>query len=276
MKISVIIVASGNNIDRYTNALKQLECLQRQTVQPLEIIYVEQRLDGERYFNQLPINFVGQYKYIGLEFKEHPQLFSVSWCRNVGIYNAKGDVVIALDIDYMFDDYYIEKLSDTDITDFIIGWTSIYYIHNKEKVRCLQDKDFPKGEENIPGQNRNRLITDLNKPQYAGGIQIFNRRWFIDNLAGFSEDMFAHGGEDNDINDRYEKLTGNNRKVFNYDIYHLTHGHKQGRKLITQVVMERNRKDPIKTAQLMRDAGVGSKDAPHPIYDDSVKWSLLG
>jgi glycosyltransferase involved in cell wall biosynthesis len=273
MKISVIIVASGDHINRYTNALKQLECLRNQTTQPLEVIYVEQTIDGNYYFNQLPIQFDDvKYKYIPIKFKTNLDLFCVSWCRNVGIYKAKGDVVIALDVDYVFDNYYLEKISELDIQDAYVGWNTIYYIQSEEKLKYMQYGIFPKGEEEPLGLYRSKLICDSGDG-HVGGSEIFNRQWFIDNLVGFSEDMFGWGAEDNDVYARARSFIGTKR-VFNYKIYHLNHGQKQKQKLITKVVWERNCKNIPETHKLMRAVGLGNPDHPSPIYKDSIQWSL--
>jgi len=273
MKISIIVAVGGDHIDRYTNAVKQLEALRLQIVQPLEIIYVEQSIDGNFYFDSLPIVFDGVfYKFIPIKFHAHPELFSVSWCRNVGIYKAVGDVVIALDVDYVFDNHYLEKLSGLDIQDAYVGWNIIYYIHNQEKLKYIQSNIFPVGYDEPEGLYKNRLLCNQDDG-HVGGSEVFNRQWFLDNIVGFSEDMFGWGKEDNDVYARARSFIGTKR-IFDYTIYHLHHRQKQKDVLINHVVCDRNTRDPVKTAELMRVAGVGNPDHPSPIYNDSLKWSL--
>jgi len=271
MKISVVVAVGGSNIDRYTNALKQLEVLQSQTFQPLEIIYVEQIVDGNAYFNQLPILFDNnKYRYIPIIFREHPELFSVAWCRNVGVYQSIGDVVVVLDVDYVFDNHYIETVSKLDIQDIYAGWNVIYYIHNQEKVKYMQQNIFPVGEETPEGLYKNKLI---HRVGHVGGIQVFNRSWFIDNLGGFSEDMFGWGTEDCDLYARAGTIIGTERELI-YNIYHLHHSAKQPDKLINKITFQKNMLNPKDTARLLKEVGVGNIDHPSPVYGDSIKWSL--
>ena len=285
MNISVVIVASGDHIDRYTNALKQIEVLRNQTVQPLEIIYVEQTLDGNLYYNKLPIQMNnGFYRYIALQYNDHKDLFSVSWCRNVGIYNAKGDVVLVLDCDYIFDEHYIEKLTQLQVDDIYVGWNTIYYTDDTMKTDCMQYSIFPLEMKNprgisdriynLPYHDDQRKLITTPKDAHVGGLQIFNRQWFIDNLVGFSEDMFAWGKEDNDLYARAKALI-KVKRVFEQTVFHLHHRQKQKQKLINQVVMERNVKNVANTHNAFKQVGLGSINSPHPIYKDSVKWGLL-
>jgi glycosyltransferase involved in cell wall biosynthesis len=116
MDISVVIAVAGNNIDRYTNLMKQLECIKNQTHQPKEVIVVEQSLNDLFYYNQLPAPYSnGVYDYCGIKFKEHIQLFSVAWCRNVGIYKARCNNIVVIDSDYVFDNYSGRKITKKPI-----------------------------------------------------------------------------------------------------------------------------------------------------------------
>jgi glycosyltransferase involved in cell wall biosynthesis len=273
MNMSVIVTVGGvPHTDRYINALKQLECIRNQTYQPIEIIYVEQTIDGNYYFNNLPIPFDSDgsiYKYIPIKFNKHLALYSVAWCRNVGIYKSVGDIVVLMDLDFVFDNKYLETISNTVVDNAYGGWDNIYYIHREERTKYMQYNIFPVGEENLPGRDDNRR----NHPG-EGGIQIFNREWFINNIVGFPEDMFGWGAEDTDVYERCREILGT-RNSLNYTVYHLCHSFKLPAKLINVVIMQRNMAEPIETAALMRSIGVGNIDGPRAIHKDSLRWSLL-
>ena len=276
MKISVIITVHGNDIDRYVNLLQLLKCLKNQTRKPDEVIIVEQHIGNDsRYYYQVNLTELN-IQYIPIVFTGHEKLFSVSWCRNVGIYKATGDIVVCIDCDYMFDNSYIETILNISIENYYLGWSTIYFIERTEKNRVIWYDSFPK----VDDKTDLRISTKDNFRE--GGIQIFNKQWFIDNLVGFSEDMFGWGREDVEITTRMRIIFGTPEKLgdlnqLNYTIYHLWHRKNPAIKdlLNNHRVMEQNLRDRnvALTAQRMREVSVGNPEHPNPIYKDSVKWS---
>ena len=270
MKISVVIVLSGDCIDRYTNAMKQFEVLDRQTRKPDEIIYVEQSVDKIFYYDKLPIKVDGEYvRYIPIIYNKYPQLFNVCWCRNVGINNSIGDIVINLDVDYVFDNQYIESIANYDVKTHLIGWDTIYYIFNDQRVKFMRDNIFPVGIENIDGDKTiyKRYLKG------NGGIQIFNKEWLLNNLGGYCEDLFFWGGDDTDIYRRAGRVDSGEKRL-DYDVFHINHKKFYGERLLNKVVLDRNSVDIQKTNELLKSVGLGKMTEPSPIYPDTIKWAL--
>ena len=52
-KISIVIPTGGNDSERRRNLEECLLCIEKQTVKPLEVIIVEQSLDGKFYNDDL-------------------------------------------------------------------------------------------------------------------------------------------------------------------------------------------------------------------------------
>lgn len=263
MKISAIVVVAGNDIERYTNLIQLLKAIKSQTTQPYELIIVEQCLkDNVWYYDKIPIE-INNTKHIRIKFQEHQNLFSVGWGRNVGIYNATGDVVVCIDVDYVFGNDYFESISNKEINNSCVGWSKIYYIHEPEKVKIIQDNTFPVGRENF-------INTATIENGNVGGVQIFNRDWFLNNIVGYCEDIFGWGADDNDVYGRSRIISGE-WYILDSTIYHLHHHYKQKDLLNNHRIKERNWGNPILVAQLMREKGVANLEHPNPIYPDSIK-----
>lgn len=262
MNLSVIIVVSGDSIDRFTSAVAQNLVISRQTVKPCEIIYVEYMVDNNRYYDKLPFDFDGGYcKYVPIKFNEHPNLFSVGWGRNVGIQQSIGDTILLLDVDYIFDYNYFSTLDQYNISDALVGWDKIYYLNNSFKVDFLRYNKFPVESERVK----------LNDGGEFGGAQIFNRKWFDENIYGYSEDIFNWGADDTDVYLR--AWTKAPKRMLNYTLYHFDHIVKYSPKLINLTVMQRNLVNVQDTYNKLKSVGVGKLDKPNQIYDDSVRWS---
>jgi len=263
MNLSVIIVVSGDSLDRFTSAVAQNRVINRQSVKPHEIIYVEHMVDNYRHYDKLPFDFNGvDCKYIPIRFDQHPSLFCVGWGRNVGIQQSTGDTILLLDVDYIFDDNYFSTIEDYNVTDALVGWDKIYYLNNSYKVDFLKDDKFPVESERVK----------LNPGGEFGGAQIFNREWFDNNIYGYSEDIFNWGGDDTDVYLRaWTKVP---RRMLNYTLYHFDHVVKYSPKMINLEVIKRNTVNVQDTFNKLRSVGIGKIDRPNQIYDDSVRWSL--
>lgn len=250
MKISIIIVVAGNNIDRYVNLVELLKCLKMQTYRPYEVILVEQSLDGEFYYKQL--SEIDNIKYIQIAYK----VFNLAWCRNVGIYNSDGNYVLDVDADALFDNDYLLSLSELGIENYYLAWNRCYGINQIEKNQYLMDGNFPANHENYIYA---RFDTS------AGYIHLFNKEWFLENIVGYSEDMFEWGKEDNDMMARCLTITGQ-ENIHNYLIYHLFHRTKQKERTENYNILVRNIENPALTATLMKNRGMGKMESPTLIY----------
>jgi len=263
MKISIIITVAGNDIERYVNMIQLLKAIKSQTVPPHELIIVEQCLKNNDYYYDIVPMEINNTRYVSIKFQEHPDLFSVGWGRNVGIYRATGDVFVCLDVDYVFGSTYFETISNMEIKNSCVGWSKIYYVNPNEKRAFIQTGIFPTGDEkymNIATKENGNM----------GGSQIFNREWFINNLVGYSEDIFRWGCDDSDVYYRSREITGE-WHILDYTIYHLHHNYKQARLINNDIITDKNRNNPVVIAQLMRKMGVGNVDHPNPVYSDSIK-----
>ncbi len=95
------IVIPTLNEENYIHCL--LECLSKQTFKNFEVIMVDADSDDNTVFNAKRFN-----KKLDLRiFKSDKR--NVSFQRNLGLKMAKYDIVLFLDADTSFDDYFLEK-----------------------------------------------------------------------------------------------------------------------------------------------------------------------
>lgn len=215
-EISIVLPTGGNDHERVRNLHQCLRCLSRQSVRPVEIIIVEQSLDGEFYHQDIP-----HVKHIAIQDPEN-RGYNLAWGRNVGAYAAKGDLVVLMDGDYVFEDNFLQQLS-TIHAPFFAGASAYLWSKPVEVSAYLKNYDF-----NAFRRARPRFVP-FYRGKGNGGILCFEREWFHSKFIGFCENFFNYGYEDNEAVNRIKWLLGCSERGFQIGktpACHLAHVHR--------------------------------------------------
>ena len=167
LTVSVIIPTRN----RAEDLAKTLESLLTQTVQPAELIIVDQSAE-KSYTDFLPIPVV----YV------HDQTLSgASHARNVGMDHARGDILLFLDDDVVMEPNFIEEML-TAYSDGVTGVSGIITNYQKPGLpRCLWDVVFFRGPFHDDRQPvywnaaRNATSPPVRVQQFTGALMSFRR-----------------------------------------------------------------------------------------------------
>jgi hypothetical protein len=196
MNFDVIIFISGSDPTRQRNLKTVLSCVKKQTLFPNNVFLVEQSINGD-YCNkpsEPDINYIQIYS----------EVFNPSWCRNVGIYASDADYVIVVDADAIFGIDYFEKISTYFKDDVCIGWDMIIYFNEIGTRRCIENGFYDKWYDS---EYIDRVWLPSDDPMSNQGlINIFNRKWFIDNFGGYCELLTKWGGEECELMQRIRTI----------------------------------------------------------------------
>lgn len=146
-------------------------------------------------------------------------IFNKSWLVNVGVRQAKADVVCIAEADMWAYSPYLTKVVDW-MKRFKMGWcfawNRLHYTSPEEKAMILET-------ETQPIERPSRIVRPT-KGYSEGGLIMFTKR-FYQNMGGFNEWMEELGGIDNEVCRRAEYLSsGRNRyPMFPEIVYHLWH-----------------------------------------------------
>lgn len=248
--LSIIITVAGNDIDRYINYLQLLDTLERQARKPDEIIIVEQKYNNDHGYYNIYRDYDLNIKYISVTYYK----FSLSWVRNVGIYASNGETCCIMDVDMIVDENYFSELPMVDT--YLLGWGRAYFTTIDEKHYFVKNK--------ILNTNKGMWKTSGFVSNTLGGINIFNKLWFIENIGGYCENMFEWGDEDVDVMYRCRNIT-NTENIYDKDVVHLFHRSKQRFNKNNSEYIWLNNSDYEKACQLIKNASPGSLDRPHPM-----------
>lgn len=183
--ISVLLSTAGNDPERRENLIEVLHCLKKQSYKNWELILVEQTLDGNFYNDQLPCT-----QYIPVQDPKN-RGYNASWGRNIGAKAAKGDRLLFLDADIIFDTDYLEKVAAFKGDPFFIASSSIAWSKPKHKAKYLKKRNLKK----VLHQS------DILYKSIEGTMPInialgFEKKWYLKTFGGYIENFFRHGLED--------------------------------------------------------------------------------
>ena len=171
----------------------------------VELIVVEQSLDGEFYF--LP--HLKECKKI----KIHYPVFNKSWCINVGVAASKHDYVAVCDCDMYSTNYEWGLLlywMKNNRHKWAFGWNRLVYTNDEQRTNILLGDNQPKA----------RYVNPV--PGYSeGGIVVFEKDFF-NKIGKFNEFMVELGGIDTEIIIRCRYLY-NKYASYPAIVYHLWH-----------------------------------------------------
>lgn len=179
--ISVIIPAAGNDPERQLNFKETLHCLEQQSYPDWELIIVEQSLDGNFYHAGISCD-----RYVPVRDPES-SVFNLSWLRNVGARQAKGDRLVFMDADMVFAADYLQRVADFEGDPFFRGMEFVVESNSVQKAAYLQSRDLA------------GLLAEIEfffKAEQTNMILCCERSWYWNTFGGLIENFYAWGWED--------------------------------------------------------------------------------
>lgn len=175
--------------------------------QGVEVIVVEQSLDGEYYF-------IPRLKATCVRIA-YP-MFNKSWCLNVGAKKAKGDILVFADADMYAKNYPWKKLEQwMNNRSWGFCWDTLTYTKHDRHRQMVFAGSHPLGippEKPCPGLSE-------------GGLVAFKKDFFCE-IGMYNERLQELGGIDNEIIIR-AKYKDHKYEMFPFHIYHLLHPQKK-------------------------------------------------
>lgn len=171
------IIGYRHKIDRLNNLRRTLDWLNG--FSGAQIILVEQDKHSKISHMSLKCQHI---------FVKSKMPYNRSWAFNIGLKNAKSNVVVFGDSDIIMNpDDFINGLKATSEYDMVSPYTSVLDLTPEETTMSL--------DRIIKIDRPGRGETDNQKINISGGIAIF-RKDAIYKIGGWSEDFVGWGGED--------------------------------------------------------------------------------
>jgi glycosyltransferase involved in cell wall biosynthesis len=193
-KISIVLPCAGDNRLRSRNFSHCVKSITEQEYSDYEVIVVEQSLD--RSFYKKWVTDLG-FKWIGIRDPLN-RGFNLSWCRNVGAREAKGEKLVLMDADMSFDSKYFNSIAE-DNNNFSGGAETYHWIWDETVTEVFDvNRDFTFVYNYGEGGPRDSVFrfTPFTKGCGYGAILVYNREWYWNELGGYIEDFFKYGWED--------------------------------------------------------------------------------
>jgi glycosyltransferase involved in cell wall biosynthesis len=261
MKISVVIPTAGNDPLRIRNFNECLRCIKDQTFKDFEVIIVEQSLDGNYYKKNT------EYNYIGIK-DPHNRGFNLSWCRNVGAREAKGDILVLMDSDFVFEQEYFEVISKFD-KEFAAGAETYYWCNTETPTMdWLRSRDFNVFRKKGAGPKDEVFkFRSMTRGCGYGAILVYNKNWYWNTFGGYNENFFRYGWEDKAATETIKFLLSKNDESMNrigYECAHLNHRAKDVRNMMINenLFYQYTKMNQNELINRIKNANVGKKNTP--------------
>ena len=217
--VSLIVPISGENPLRMRNFKAFLTCVVRQTV-PCELIVVEEITAGSLSIYKKSLDDCqSQRRRMFLKHVVVPgEVFNKSWLLNIGAKNSVSNILVFMDGDVLFDPNYLEKIRNADTLPCQLGWSQAIFLSEAGSKEHLEN-----------GYEKHLCIVDRIVVPHPGSSScmglsnVFDRKFFFDELGGYNETYTGWGGEDCDIMKRALAAAGRWDQL-DYTLYHLHHG----------------------------------------------------
>jgi len=267
MRLSVIIPTGGNDSLRSRNFDECLRCINEQGFKDFEIIVVEQSLDGRFYKNRNQ----GSYVHIGITDPQN-RGFNLSWCRNVGAREAKGDIIVLMDSDFVFGNEYFNRINEFK-GSFAAGAETYYWCNTEHPTtEWLRTRDFNVFK-NKGGEPRDPVFKfrSMTRGCGYGAILVYNRDWFWNVFGGYNENFFRYGWEDKAATETIKYLLERTDETMDripYEAAHLNHRSKDVRNinLNERLFNEFTSMNQNELVNRIKNASVGKRSNPSIIY----------
>jgi glycosyltransferase involved in cell wall biosynthesis len=273
MRLSIILPTAGNDPQRNRNFNECLKCINSQTFRDFEVIVVEQSLDGKVYKENNPII---QYKHIAIKDPED-RGFNLSWCRNVGARQAKGDILVLMDSDFVFENQYFQIISQFN-GKFAAGSENYYWCNHEHPThQWINTRNFDNFRMRAGGP-RDEIFKfrSMSMGCGYGAILVYDSKWYWEVFGGYNENFFRYGWEDKSATETIKVLLGKTDEDMDrikYDTAHLSHRTKDIRNISANEKIFNIFKslDQRELAERIKKAGVGKIDSPTLISDSQIE-----
>lgn len=177
LSFSFVILYRHKDLIRLSNLKRVIEWAT--SFSESEIILVEQDKHSKISHLNLPVRHI---------FTKSELPFNRSWGFNVGVNNAKSNIVVLTDCDLIMDPYrFIESLRLMSQYDCVSPYSSVVDLTIDESMGKLEQMMMV----NRPGRGE----TDNQKINICGGMTIFRKEAYT-KIGGYCEDFVGWGGED--------------------------------------------------------------------------------
>lgn len=216
MSLSIVLISTGNNFSRSQNFVECYNCIKAQSYTDYELLIVEQAdPKGEFYRGSFACD-----RHIKIKDPQN-RPFNLSWCRNVGVVEAKNETVVIMDSDFVFADGYFEKISKVK-TPFVGGATKYLWTTPEERAHYYQHRDLNYFVPRWRGWKSMHFSMGVG----MGAIIIVQKSWVMNVCGPWTEAYFGYGHEDVEFYNRASHTLGvNENTVERVDHYciHLDH-----------------------------------------------------
>ena len=206
MSVSVIIPVSALVMKAVSKRLEALQRAIKDMYTGVEVIVVEQSLDGKFYF--LP-----HLKGVRCIELRHP-VFNKGWCLNVGAKKAKNDYLVFADADMYAKASYLKQFKAWMSNSgrlWAFAWNRLIYTNRQQRYVALNNNG---GLHGLPHETPRRGLSE-------GGLVGFYKPFFY-GIGQYNECIVELGGIDNEIIVRAYNKT-KTYDMFNQTVFHLWH-----------------------------------------------------
>lgn len=288
--VSVIVPLCNAIPQTFTHRLEAINhvlnnCFINQTDIALEVIYVEQTLDGRPHFlpnielKKTPVReFLGNQYILIRAPRRNPyevtDIFVKGWCINVGVMKSDAQYVLIADSDIFCPNSSISKSVECLSTHspWCFAWERLWYTDEAERTSVMKDDYlFVEKAKKYPTIATDKLRTP--QPEYnEGGWVLFNRGFFL-SIGGASEHILMLGGPDNELIRRAQHASGN-YPIHGTLVYHLWHPVMASRwnlKHINLAVYAQTKKHPQDVIFWQSGQDIGNPESPLWIRKEFLK-----
>jgi len=150
-------------------------------------------------------------------FLKSEEAYNKSWGFNVGVKNAKSDIIVFADSDLIMDpNLFIQSLKELENYEMVNPYSSVIDLDNNESTLSIDDL-LKIGR---PGRGEN----DHQKVPLCGGICMF-RKAAIEAIGGWNELFKGWGAEDDFVSMKVKNFL--KYKEMPFKCYHLFHNREQ-------------------------------------------------
>ena len=206
MSVSVIIPVSALVMKAVPKRLEALQWAIKDLYQGVEVIVVEQSLDGKFYF--LP-----HLKGVRCVKLNYP-VFNKGWCLNVGAKHAKNDYLVFADADMYVKQSYLKQFKEWMSVSgrlWAFAWNRLIYTNCQQRYVAINNNG---GLHGVKHETPRRGLSE-------GGLVGFYKPFF-NGIGQYNECIKELGGPDSEIIIRAYNKT-KTYYMYNQTVYHLWH-----------------------------------------------------
>ena len=249
MSVSVIIPVSALVMKAVPKRLEALQYAIKDMYTGVEVIVVEQSLDGKFYF--LP-----HLKGVRCVELRHP-VFNKGWCMNVGAKHANNDHLVFADADMYVKASYLRQFKEWLSARgclWAFAWNRLIYTNDQQRYVALNNNG---GLHGLPHETPRRGLSE-------GGLVGFYKPFFY-GIGQYNECIVELGGPDSEIIIRAYNKT-KTYDMFNQTVFHLWHPQIPKRTRPTRrqniQIIHRLKKDVFRGIQWLCEQKQGDENGP--------------